>query len=272
MQMTQIARILSLVVGCCCAVSYAQAQVVTRSTDTSKKLQPLVQHPKPKGPKPIKHEVSGGIRLNSDGWSIYSDIGKVKTKDVRHADMFHNVRIWQIEFTEKKNPKEQKIDASDGSGSNTYVYGKINNFYSLKLGWGFRKMLVGKPDPGTVSIHWVNVGGFALGLLKPYYINVYSDPSAIKYTDATKENFLNQGVIEGSAGFSKGLSEIKFVPGFHFKSALHFDFSANRKNVLGVETGFNIEYYTQAVQLLANQPAVPYFLDIFVGVQFGRRW
>ena len=227
---------------------------------------------KPKGPKPIKHEVSLGLRINSDGWSVYSDIGKVKTQDIKHSDMFYNVRFWQIELTEKKGPSEQKKTSNNGSGTNSYIYGKINNFYAVKLGYGFRKMIAGKPDPGSVSIHWVNAGGVSVGILKPYYINVYSDPTAVKYSDATKQDFLNEGLIEGSAGFSKGLGEVTVIPGFHFKSALHFDFSANKKNVIGIETGLNFEYYTSNIQLLANQDPVPYFFDIFIAAQFGRRW
>jgi len=231
-----------------------------------------MERPKAKPPKPITHELSLGFRLNSNGWSVYSDIGKVKTEDKKHADMFHNVRIWQIEFTEKKSPAEEKSTADNGAGTNTYIYGKINNFYALKLAYGYRRLLVGKPDPGTVSIHWVNAGGLSIGLLKPYYLNVYSDPAAIKYSPSTADDFLNQGLIEGSVGFSKGISEIKVIPGVHLKSALHFDFSANRKNVIGIETGLNFEYYSQAIQLMANQSGTSYFFDIFLAIQFGRRW
>jgi hypothetical protein len=100
---------------------------------------------------------------------------------------------------------------------------------------------------------------------------VYSDPAAIKYTDH-KEDFLDQNLIEGSAGFSKGLGEVQVVPGAHFKSAMHFDFSANRKNVIGVETGVNAEYYSKPIELMANQKAQPYFLDMFIAFQYGRRW
>jgi hypothetical protein len=257
----------------CFAVSNVHAQLTTNATDTVRKPQQIITYPKPKGPKPITHEVSAGFRLNSNGWSAYTDIGKVKPKDLRHSDMFYSVRFWQIEFTEKKSPNEEKLTSDNsGSGSSKYIYGKINNFYALKLGYGFRKLLVGKPDPGTVSMHWVNVIGPSLGLLKPYYLNVYSDPNAIKYSDATASDFLNQGVIEGSAGFSKGLGEVKFIPGGHFKSAMHFDFSANRKNVIGVETGFNIEYYSSQIQLMANQAGTSYFFDIFLAIQFGKRW
>ncbi len=276
-----------MMVICSRAASYAQTVNVIRSTDTAavdtiKKAyiphsqQPLVAHKVlNKGPKPITHEASVGVRLNTDGWSAYTDIGKVKTADTKHSDMFYNVRFWQFEFTEKKNPREEKSTSDNNaasSGTSTYIYGKINNFYAFKLGYGFRRMLVGKPDPGTVSIHWVNVIGASIGLLKPYYLNVYSDPSPIKYSPANAAAFLDQQLIEGSAGFGKGLSEITVIPGIHFKSALHFDFSANRKNVIGFETGVNVEYYAQSIALMANQSATNYFLDLFLAFQFGRRW
>ncbi len=265
-----------LAVATCSATNLLYAQSSVKPNDTVKKTQIPVAVLKPKGPKAITHEMSAGLRLNSNGWSIYTDIGKVKAKDIKHSDMFYNVRFWQIEFTEKKNPREQKITSDYGGvtgGTGKYIYGKINNFYAVKLGLGFRTLIAGKPDPGTVSIHWVNAFGVSIGLLKPYYLNVYSDPSAIKFADATTQSdFLNQQVIEGKAAFTKGLSEIKVNPGGHFKSAFHFDFSTNRKNVMGVEVGANVEYYSQAIPLMANQTATPYFVDMFVAFQYGRRW
>lgn len=271
--MVSLFRTVFLVGAFSIAAIAAEAQVVAHPTDTVKKpmVKPMVQ-PKPKGPKPITHEMSGGLRLNTNGWSLFTNLGKVKSKDPRHSDMFYNARLLELEFTEKKDPRETKTTSTNGGGGNTYIYGKINNFYALKLGWGYRRLLVGKPDPGSVSMHWANTGGFSLGLLKPYYLNTLGDPNAIKYSDNNKSTFLYQNLIEGSAGFSKGLGEIKFVPGFHFKSALHFDFSTNRKTAIGVETGVNIEYYTQAVQIMATQSPNSAFLDLFIAIEFGKRW
>lgn len=260
---------LFLLTACSCMYCLAGAQTVTHSSDTSHKVnQPMV---KPKGPKAIAREWSMGFRINSNGWGIYSDLGRIKARDMKHSDMFYNIRFWQFELDEKKDPKEYKTSGQGSNGRN-YIFGKINNFYAFKIGRGYAKMIAGKPDPGSVSIHWVYAGGFSLGLLKPYYLHVQGDPNAIRYTEENKENFLDSRIIEGSAGFGKGLNEIQVVPGAHLKTAIHFDFSANRKNVIGVETGINFEYYSQDVQILARQSPTPYFADLFIGVQFGKRW
>jgi len=273
-----IYRTLVLFVAVCGAVSYAHAQTASRSTDTVTKSQQQSYLLKPKGPKAITNEMSGGIELNSNGGflfrgaNLFVNIAKVKPKDMKHSDMFYNTRLWQVEFSEVKDPKEYKTSGENGGSSNSYVYGKINNFYALKLGRFYMRMLAGKPDPGSVSIHWLYGGGFSLGLLKPYYLNVFSDPNAIKYGDDTKQDFLNQQLIESSAGFSKGLSEIKIIPGFHLKTGLHFDFSANRKSVIGVEAGVTGEYYTQPVPIMANESANSYFIGLYISAEFGKRW
>lgn len=258
-------------------VSYggAYAQAIYRSTDTSDNTSRAGVIHKRKGLKPMKHEASLGFRLNTNGWGIFTEIGKAKPKDYRHADIFYNVSFLHLEFSEVKDPKEEKTTSGYSNsmgGSNAYVYGKINNFYTFKVGYGSRRMIAGKPDPGTVSIHWVNAGGLSLGLLKPYYLDLYTDQQAVKYTTANANDFLNQSLIVGSAGFSKGLGEIKFIPGAYLRSALHFDFSASRKTVFAFEVGAEAAYYSQQVAIMANQSAQSFFADLFISVQFGKRW
>jgi hypothetical protein len=272
--MKKYLRIVLFTIACCTTASNMYAQSVPKPSDTgAHKPMQVRQAPTAKGPKGISHELSVGIRLNTNGWSAFTDLGKVKPLDMKRRDMFYKVRLFQLEVTEKKDPREEKINAivaSTGNGSPKYIYGKINNFYAVKLGIGTMRMIAGKPDPGAVSIHWLNAIGVSLGMQKPYYVDVGAVP--VKYSEATATNFLDKRQIEGSAGFSKGLSEMVFIPGGHFKSALHFDFSANRKNVIGVEAGVNVEYYSQPVVLMANQSGTPYFVDMYVSFQFGRRW
>ncbi len=280
--MNRVFKASILLLASCTAAVQTYAQTTARPVDTTRKnkVQQIRQPVVRKGPAGIKNELSFGICLNTNGWSAYTDFGKVKSLDGKRKDMFYKVRLMQLEFTEKKDNSEKKITSPlpGGSGSPKYIYGKINNFYALKFGVGSMRMIAGKPDPGAVSIHWLNVIGVSLGMEKPYYVNVATDPgtatagNAIKYSETTGSAFLNRNLIQGGGGFSKGLGEMKFIPGGHIKSALHFDFSANRKNVIGAETGLNFEYYSQDISLMANRKGTPYFLDAYVAFQFGKRW
>ncbi|PQJ12420.1 hypothetical protein CJD36_001325 [Flavipsychrobacter stenotrophus] len=271
-------KVLGAFIGLLSLSSVSYAQQVVFSSDSTKKIEqpePPKAKPRPiKLPKPIRNELSFGLRVNTNGWSVYTDYGRAKTNDMKRVDMFHNVLYLQTEFTEKKDPKEEKVKSQTISNrsSSTYIYGKVNNFYALKIGLGYRKLIAGKPDPGCVAIHWATTGGFALGLLKPYYITLVGGSQSIKYTDINQSDFLDERIIQGNSGFSKGMNEIQFVPGGHLKSALHFDFSANRKNVIGVEAGVNAEFYSTPVMLMANQKPTSAFYDLFVSFQFGRRW
>ncbi len=263
------------------AAQYAGNGNVTKDTVTPPRPVP---RPVVKKPKPIRTELSGGIRLNTNGWSVFVDKGWVKEKGERESDLFYNLKIVQIELSEIKHPKELKQSndqqgVSSGERIRPYIFGKVNNFYSLKLGYGFRKMIAGKPEPGTVSVHWFGAGGLALGLLKPYYVEAYVPQGGgtarreiIKYTDSTGGAFLNERLVIGGAGFSKGLGEIKFVPGLQVRTGLHFDFAPGKKTVLAVSLGMNAEVYTQKIEIVANQNHVPYNFNLFAGFQFGKRW
>lgn len=268
-------------------VHQAEAQSVMRSSSggdsVAKVTRPLNIVKKPKV-KQIRTELSVGVRLNTDGWSIFADKGFVKSEETRFRDMFYNTQVFQLEFSEKKHPKETRTtaisDPNSSGNSRSFIYGKINNFYNLKLGYGMRRMIAGKPEQGTVSIHWVYVGGVSVGLEKPYYLDAYVPQDnngalvlkTIKYTDSTKGPFLDDDYIVGAAGVTKGLNEIKIVPGIHLKTGLHFDFAPRRTTKLAIEVGVSGELYTRKIQIMANQDAVPYFGNIYASFQFGKRW
>lgn len=236
--------------------------------------------------KPIKHELSGGLRLNTDGWSVFLERGKVKEPD-RSTDYYYDLRFWQLEFSEKKHRQETKRSNAIGNNadaSQPYIYGKVNNFYTFKLGYGNRKKIAGRPqlndevEAKTVSVHWVYMGGLSVGLEKPYYIdatvsnNNVNEVKSITYTDTTEVAFLNQAGILGSSGFGAGLGETKIVPGVHGKTALHFDFAGSKKTKLAIETGIAVDIYSRAIQLMALQNDLPIFVNAYVSFQFGKRW
>jgi hypothetical protein len=274
-------RILTTIVCFCCAsfiptITYAQADSSANILSSSSGVRTTT-----KKPKPITKQKSLGIRLNTDGWGIFFDKGKTISEDLKRIEQFHDIRYWQIEFGERKHSKEIKMYGWDANqqGDKQFILGKKNNFYSLKFTYGIQKLLSGKPYPRTVSTHLIAAGGVTLGLLKPYYIDAYVRVpgtntfmlETIKYSDSTTESFLDPNLIIGGAGFSKGLGEIKFAPGVHLKSGVRFDYSKKPFSVAAIEIGGSFEFYTSKIELMAKNKSVPYFFNLYVSAQFGKR-
>lgn len=283
--MKLIAKIFSIAVAGSMFAFSANAQTMGRPSDTTKinpAAKPAPPRIMPKRPKPLSKEFSVGFRLNTDGWSLFADRGTVQSEE-KFSDLFYNVKLMQLEFGEHKHPMEIKRSNTTNNISNDksrpFIYGKINNFYALKLGYGRRKLIAGKPETGTISVHWVYLGGLSVGLLKPYYLEAYVPvdqfgtlgQESIKYSDSTKGPFLSKQNILGSSGFTKGIGEIKIIPGIHLKTALHFDFASTKHTKLAIETGINAEFYAKKVEIMANQKAQPYMVNVYASLQFGRR-
>lgn len=261
---------------------YAQAAKTPINLNDSAAKRATTPVRRPKRPKPISRDFTVGLRLTTNGWGIFANKGYVMSED-RYSDLFYDIRLFQVEFSEIKHTKETKRANANLSGTidappTPFIFGKINNFYMLKLGYGFRKMIAGKPEPGNISVHLVYMGGLSAGLLKPYYIQYGNiDPGGgfteetIRYSDSTKTKFISRPNIIGGAGFSRGLSEIEFVPGVHAKTGLHFDFANDKRNKLAVETGFELQYYAKEIELMVGQDPTAFFISFYASVEFGKR-
>ena len=222
--------------------------------------------------EPAFHKQSAfGFKLNTDGWGISYEIGKIRT--------ITKATVFQIEFNEKKHPKEEKQSNSQPVGGgfyllgNPFIYGKKNIFYQLKLGVGQQIRFGGKGNKNGVAVYGIVVGGFSAGLLRPYYIEV-SDSTGenedIKYTPSDSALFLSNRII-GGTGLAKGWGEMKFVPGLHLKTALRFDYNRFNYFISAIEVGFNAEYYFKEVdQMVLNEPK-NFFLNAYISLLFGKR-
>ena len=246
-----------------------------RLGDSTVIVNTAVKPPKVKGPKQLTSEFSGGIKINSDGYGIFLTKGWLKGGDnygSENKDKLFNVRLVEFELSERKDPKEKLSNNAPGGlsfGTSSYILGKINKFYVAKLGYGNRKMIAGKPEPGTFSLHWLYSGGFSMALLKPYYLNIYGEGER-KYKDSTDFNFINPSYIEGRASFFKGFNEIKMVPGLYVKTALHLDFSNKRKTLWAMELGANAEFYTKKIQEMVGSDPKSIYVNLYAAFSFGK--
>lgn len=232
---------------------------------------------------PITQELGVGFRLCSDGWSLFGQRGFIKAD----AEKVHTNFIW-VDFSEKRNPKESRTLNENFSVVNpdelkpvSYKYGKINNFYQLKLGYGNSIPITGRLDKKSVVINWIYGVGLSLGVLKPYYLDLLIPEGNVyvrkydKYSEQNKIYFLdlnNQGTIVGGSNFTKGIGEIKMQPGLAVRSGFFFDYSASRKSFLGVEIGASAELYTKQIPIMVNTKNSAYFFNFYADFRFGKRW
>ena len=122
-----------------------------------------------------------GLQGRTNGYGIFYELGKMKSN--------RKTNIYRLDITEIKHQKEEKSPSGGGLVfGNPYIYGKINNFYQATLGFGQQYILGQKGNKNGVAVSAVFNGGLALGLLKPYYVEVQDpvsgDVTTIKYSKA----------------------------------------------------------------------------------------
>jgi hypothetical protein len=211
-----------------------------------------------------------GFKFNTDGWGMYYEHGKYKT--------ITTTNLWWLEFGEKKHAKEEKVPTLNASQGfliiSSYVYGKQNNFYQLKAGLGQQKLIGGKGNKNGIAVSAIYGGGFSAGLLKPYYIEIQNTSTGtreeIKYNN-NDSVFLDPTIILGKGGLTKGLGEMKFIPGFHARTAVRFDYGKYNEVLSAIEIGLNAEYYTKSVPILLLNKESKFFFNAYISLVFGRR-
>lgn len=223
--------------------------------------------------------LSFGAKLNTNGWGILG----AYTRSIS----FNRDRLFYFEFLEHKHPKELKKPNDFGIGLTGYtpkpiIFGKQNNFYSLHVGYGAKRFIGDKAEKSGVEVNFSYVVGPSLGLLKPYYVDIIflverdgqleAEPRPLKYSEENAEVFLNPEAIYGATGFSKGLNEIKFVPGIFAKAGFNFDWASYDEFVKALEVGIGADVYPKRIPIMIAERNNPYFVYLYASIQIGKNW
>lgn len=201
---------------------------------------------------------------------------------------FNKMRFWSLSFGDIRHSRERRenpINVSSNRVSRSYVFGKQNQLYAFRLGFGQRRYASEKARQRGVAVGYSYEFGPTLGLLKPYYLEVTNgEPDApnalidIRYTGDNADIFLNQGRIFGASAWSVGLDEIALRPGIHARAAAHFGFGAYDEIAKSLEVGLSADFFVGETDIFVESeftPGVtnsPLFLSLFVNVQLGKRW
>ena len=212
----------------------------------------------------FKKQFVAGFKLTNDGSGAFLEFAKAQTKT--------KGLLFQLEFTERKHVKEEKLQNEFGTSS-PVIYGKINYFYPLKLGAQKQYLLGNKSNKNGVSVTANFGGGLSLGLLRPYLVEVdkgNGDYAFVGYNSPDSNYFLN-GPIVGGPSLSNGWNKLKIIPGIYLKPAVRFDYGKYNELVSAVEIGATAEYYFKKIQQMINVKQHQFFLGAYVALVFGRR-
>lgn len=203
-----------------------------------------------------------GLKLNTDGYGISYEIGRFKSNRV--------ATIFQIELNEKKHKKERRISLMNGFSFNSVVFGKLNNFYQVKLGIGQQRIIGGKGNKNGVAVMAVYTGGLSVGLQKPYFVDVRDISN--QRLRKTYPTISDSGyAVEGASGFTVGWNKVQPKYGAHAKAALRFDYGRFNETVSAIEVGLNAEYYISKVAQIAYNPEKNFFFNAYISLLLGRR-
>jgi len=183
-------------------------------------------------------EFTFDIRLHTNGLALGVNIGRLKT--------FYKTRFYQFEIGELRHPKEERESNDNpnfsGRSSRSFFFGKQNSLYVLRGGIGEKRYFSEKAKERGLAIGVSYVIGPSIGLLKPYYLDLLrSRDNTIevvseKFSEENADQFLDVRNIFGSSGY------FKKVP-------------------IMVET-----------DEINNAENRPFFINLYLTLQLGKRW
>ena len=211
-----------------------------------------------------KSHFVAGFKLTTDGYGGFLEYAKAQT--------VNKALLFQLDISERKNSKEEKMQ-NLAYPSSPLIYGKINFFYPVKLGIQEQIILGNKGNKNGVAVSCNFGGGFALGLLRPYLVEVIKDDGTefVGYDAPDNSAFLDLNRIVGGPSFGEGWKNLKLIPGIYLKSSLRFDYGKYNEMINGIEIGLSAEYYAKKIPQMISIKQNQFFLGAHLALIFGRR-
>ena len=204
--------------------------------------------------------MTAAVMLNSNGFGLGYRFAKRQN--------YLNKKIFEADFSWVKHPKEEKINSPSDPNGRSFVFGKLNNFYTIRAGGGLQQELFSKADVGSIAIRIIGSTGISLGIQKPcYYEVIENDIIQTRKFDKTKDK---PETIYQRASFFRGIDETTLVPGAYLKTALSFEYSRKEEILHIIEGGFMVEGFPRKIPIMALTENNQFFVSVFICYRFGR--
>jgi len=216
----------------------------------------------------ISKEIWLGGTVHSSGFALNYGMSKFKT--------FRKKSLINVDLVSINHDKEYKIFGSFDENAKKFIFGKLNSLYSVRLGFGNRKILYEKLRENGLQITMNYTVGTSLGLVKPVFLDVFkydlsgsiAGISSEKY-DPELHNFYT---IYGRASWTAGLMETKINPGMFFKFGFDFDYSSNREIINSLEAGVCLDVFSKPVVLMVENNNYRYYPTLYINYSIGNKF
>ena len=216
----------------------------------------------------ITKEIWLGATVHSSGFALNYGMSKFKT--------FKKKSLINVDLVSINHGKEYKIFGSFDENAKKFIFGKFNSLYTVRFGFGNRKILYEKLRENGLQISMNYTVGPSLGLVKPVFLEVFKyDFSgriagiATERYDPELHNFYN---IYGRASWTAGLMETKINPGMFFKFGLDFDFSSNREIINSLEVGACLDVFSKPVILMVENNNYRFYPSVYINCSIGNKF
>ncbi len=212
-------------------------------------------------------EFTWGINKNSSGGLI----GGFTFKKARKL----NDRMLETFGLEIMNVKlQQEVRKTSRSTGNSFIFGKSNYLYAIRLQYGRDLILFAKAPQQGVEIKAVFAGGPSIGIVAPYYIERSVDNSVFatvreQYDPKNPQHSFNN--ILGTGNLFQGLFDSNIQMGVNLKTGLNFEIGTNKSSVQGFEVGFLVDAYFNEIILMPSATNYSVFPTVYFALFYGSR-
>lgn len=185
-------------------------------------------------------------------------------------------------FSTIKDLREILVDSFYGNEQGKrYVYGKLNYFGILSPTVGISRNILPLNDLNLINVRGIIRAGPALGLLSPYYLEIFKPNPNSPFVGEREVEAYNPiehtySKIVGKANLLSSELDVNMKVGLTVQAQAVVDFSRSSRYISGVSLGLSSHVFFNDVPIMAdlggkinNQQL---FLSGNLGIIFGNRW
>ena len=172
-------------------------------------------------------------------------------------------KTYGFELMNVKHPAESRVVSRTG---NSFIIGKTNHLYAIRLQYGRNYTVFKKASQQGVQVDLVGAVGPSIGLESPYYIEYNQnirepyDPAKHRVEEITGRGYIFQGLFESN-----------IVLGINLKAAVAVEFGSFKSSVSGFEIGFLVDSYYRQIGMIPEAKNYAIWPTAFITLFYGSR-